>query len=115
MADPQIKQGLHTFIRLLNQERYWEAHETLERLWFPIRKSKRPQVTPLKLLINGAVILELQRRGRPDAAGRVLCAFSRKRRLLYRYNGVEAGMVRLAHRHLRQKLIHLTLPVSVSF
>ena len=52
------------FKQLINDEKYYDAHEVLEELWFPIRKTKDHYCLVLKGFINGAVSLELYKRGK---------------------------------------------------
>lgn len=53
---------IEKFKNLINQEKYFEAHEALEEIWFPIRKRKNDCCLVLKGFINGAVSLELHKR-----------------------------------------------------
>ena len=50
------------FKTLINLELYYDAHEALEELWFPMRKEKDMYSFLLKGFINGAVSLELFKR-----------------------------------------------------
>ena len=43
---------------------FYEAHETLEELWFPLRFEKDDEVRLIRAYINAAVIFELVKRGR---------------------------------------------------
>lgn len=52
------------FKQYIINKQYFEAHEALEELWFPIRKSKTNYCLVLKGFINGAVSLELFKRGK---------------------------------------------------
>ncbi|WP_345988693.1 DUF309 domain-containing protein [Sulfurimonas sp. HSL1-2] len=56
------------FVACLNEERYYDAHEALEELWFPLRTQKTPEILLLKGLINASVSFELHKRGRPHKA-----------------------------------------------
>lgn len=56
------------FLVCLETERYYDAHETLEALWFPVRRDKSPEVLLLKGLINASVSFELHKRHRPKMA-----------------------------------------------
>ncbi|MHC3993382.1 DUF309 domain-containing protein [Thiomicrolovo sp. ZZH C-3] len=53
------------FLACLDEERYYDAHEALEDIWFPLRMQKTPEVLLLKGLINASVSFELHKRGRP--------------------------------------------------
>lgn len=56
------------FMTCLDEARYYDAHEVLEALWFPVRAEKSPEVLLLKGLINASVSLELHKRGRAHKA-----------------------------------------------
>lgn len=49
----------------IKEERYYDAHEDLERLWFPRRFEDNNEVRLWKGFINAAVCFELIKRGRP--------------------------------------------------
>lgn len=53
---------IEKFKSLINEQKYYEAHEALEELWFPIRYKKDDYCLALKGFINGAVCLELHKR-----------------------------------------------------
>ena len=65
MLTPEIARA---FIACLEEERYYDAHEVLEALWYPRRFEKDPEVLLLKGMINASVSFELHRRGREDRA-----------------------------------------------
>jgi len=56
-----VKQ-IEEFKTLINENKFYEAHEALEEIWFPIRKKKNDCSQVLKGFINGAVCLELFKR-----------------------------------------------------
>lgn len=58
------------FIERLEAERYYDAHESLEELWFPRRFEDNDEVRLLKGFINAAVSFELIKRGRPGPSER---------------------------------------------
>lgn len=53
---------IEEFKHLIEQQKFYEAHEVLEEIWFPIRKKKSDCSSVLKGFINGAVSLELNKR-----------------------------------------------------
>lgn len=59
------------FITALDEERYYDAHEALELLWFMRRFEAAADVKVMKGFINAAVSFELIKRGRHEAAKRV--------------------------------------------
>jgi len=59
------------FKRLIDQKKFYEAHEALEELWFPIRHEKDDYCLVLKGFINGAVCMELNKRDKITQAKKV--------------------------------------------
>lgn len=53
------------FVARLEAGCYYDAHESLEELWFPRRFEDSDEVRLLKGFINAAVSFELVKRGRP--------------------------------------------------
>jgi len=62
---PTIVQASEAFLKSLAQERYYDAHEDLEALWFPRRFEEDDEVKLWKGFINAAVSFELIKKGRP--------------------------------------------------
>ncbi|WP_294892062.1 MULTISPECIES: DUF309 domain-containing protein [unclassified Sulfuricurvum] len=60
-----IAEALGAFAVSLQEGRYYDAHEEIERLWYPRRFDDDDEVRLWKGLINAAVAFELTRRGRP--------------------------------------------------
>jgi len=65
-----LESALKQYIVLLEDKKYFDAHEALEAAWHPLRLSKDPLANLLKGLINGAVALEHIKRGGENYAGR---------------------------------------------
>jgi len=59
------------FNQLVNEKSFFEAHEALEELWFPIRKTKDSYSLVLKGFINGAVSMELFKRDKVEQSKKV--------------------------------------------
>jgi len=66
-----MKEACLAFMELIEKEDFYEAHEVLEDVWFPHRKSKEPKILVLKGFINASVALELNRLGRVQNAQKV--------------------------------------------
>lgn len=62
------RRQVDAFLACLRDERYYDAHEVLEIIWFPVRAQKTPEVLLLKGLINASVSFELHKRGRAHKA-----------------------------------------------
>ena len=57
--------------KLIQEHKFFEAHEALEEFWFPRRKDKTKEVLIVKGFINAAVSLELKKRGRVENSKKV--------------------------------------------
>lgn len=62
---------LDQFLTCLKEERFYDAHEALEQLWFPRRFEDNDEIKLLKAYINAAVSFELLKRGKKDSAKKV--------------------------------------------
>lgn len=65
-----MTEAVETYLRCLDEKRFYDAHEALEALWFPRRFEKTDEVLLLKGFINAAVSFELIKRGRPGPSER---------------------------------------------
>lgn len=84
------------FIEQLKNGCFFDAHETIEKLWFTNRFLKIPRVKLLRALINGAVSLELKKRSRHEPSRRVWKNFERSVYLLDEIDINERTMFKLA-------------------
>ena len=62
---------LDLYIRCLHEERFYDAHEALEEIWFARRFEDNAEIKLLKGFINAAVSFELIKRGRKEASAKV--------------------------------------------
>ena len=62
---------LDLYIRCLHEERFYDAHEALEEIWFVRRFEDDSEMKLLKGFINAAVSFELIKRGRKEASAKV--------------------------------------------
>lgn len=79
-----LKGALQTYIRLLSQEEYFEAHEVLEEAWHPLRLGDHPLKNLVKGLINAAIAFEHLKRNRSNAtlkATKVIVSYERYKHL----------------------------------
>jgi hypothetical protein len=72
-----MKNASEKFIQCLKNEEYFDAHEALEEIWFPIRLSNHPEKNMIRGLINAAVSFELHKRNRPDPSKRVFATYQK--------------------------------------
>ena len=70
------------FIELIQKGDFYEAHEVLEDVWFPYRKSKEPKYLVIKGFINASVAFELKRLGREENAHKVWQNYLKYRSLI---------------------------------
>ena len=73
---------LDRFVLCLDEERFYDAHEALEEVWFPRRFEDDKEMRLIKGFINAAVSFELTKRGRPNPATRAWGNYEKYRPLL---------------------------------
>lgn len=79
-----LEGALKTYLSLLDEEEYFEAHEVLEEAWHPLRLGKHPLANLAKGLINGAITFEHIKRNRRDMkkkAQTVIASYERHKHL----------------------------------
>ncbi len=74
---------IDAFKAYLREERFYDAHEALEALWFPRRFEATNEVKLLKGFINAAVSLELIKRKRVKQSKKVWLNYLKYRQLLF--------------------------------
>ena len=79
-----LEGALKVYMKLLDEEEYFEAHEVLEEAWHPLRLKKHPLANLVKGLINGAITFEHIKRNRDkvkERAQRVIASYERHKHL----------------------------------
>jgi predicted metal-dependent hydrolase len=79
-----LEGALKEYLRLLDEEAYFEAHEVLEEAWHPLRLSNHPLKNLAKGLINGAITFEHIKRNRANVknkAQRVIASYEKHKHL----------------------------------
>jgi len=84
---PAIMQACEAFILSLNEERYYDAHEDIEALWFPRRFEDNDEVKLWKGFINAAVCFELMKKRREKASETAWKTYLKYRPLLKKVTG----------------------------
>lgn len=84
MDKEKHKELLEEFLICLNQQRYYDAHEALEEIWFPRRFEDSNEMKLLKGFINASVSFELRLRAREDASAKVWKNYLKYKPLLYK-------------------------------
>lgn len=72
-----MMEEIERFKTLIKQELYYDAHEALEELWFPMRKVKDEYSFLLKGFINGAVSLELLKRKKIEQSKKIYLVYKK--------------------------------------
>ena len=74
----RITHACEAFVLSIQEERFYDAHEDLEALWFPRRFEDDNEVKLWKGFINAAVCFELIQKGRPkpsEIAWKTYCKY----------------------------------------
>ncbi len=86
MTQSKHSQLLDEFISLLDKELFYDAHESLESIWFPRRFENNKEMKLIKGFINAAVSFELIKRGRIESSKKVWKNYLKYKPLLYTIN-----------------------------
>ncbi len=86
MTQSRYIELLDEFMIRIEDQRYFEAHESLEAIWFPRRFEKSMEMNLLRGFINAAVSFELIKRGRPEASLRAWKTYLKYRPILCALN-----------------------------
>jgi hypothetical protein len=84
MTTNQHKQHLKDFMQELTEERFYDAHESLEVIWFPRRFEDSGEVKLLKGFINASVCFELVKKGKLEASDKVWKNYLKYKPLLHK-------------------------------
>lgn len=71
MTSSEYKEHLRSFIKEIDEERFYDAHESLEKIWFPRRFENSDEIRLLKGFINASVSFELAKKGKAEASAKV--------------------------------------------
>lgn len=74
---------IQKFIKCLNEERFYDAHEVLEAAWFPRRFEDDKEVKLLRGFINAAVSFELLKRGKEKQSRKVWANYLKYRPYIF--------------------------------
>ncbi len=78
----------------LDEERFYDAHEALEEVWFPRRFEDDREMKLIKGFINAAVSFELTKRGRPKPATKAWGNYEKYRPLLEQLSAMNTAQYR---------------------
>ena len=91
---------LQNFIRCLDEQRFYDAHEVLEELWFVRRFENSNEVKLLKGFINAAVSFELIKRGRLTPSKKAWLNYLKYRQYLFKTKSKKVDLYYKAHLHI---------------
>ena len=98
--DTQIEHILNKTISEINEHKFYDAHETLELIWYPRRFESSNEVKLIKGLINATVSLELLKKGKKDASKKVWKIYLKYRPLLYKTASAHLNSYHKIARHV---------------
>jgi hypothetical protein len=84
MTNDSVVQTLNKAISEIKEHSFFDAHETLESIWYPRRFEESNEINLIRGLINAAVCLELLKRGKEEAGKKVWKNYLKQRPLLYK-------------------------------
>jgi len=99
---------INAFIVCINEARYFDAHETLEKIWFPRRFEDDVEMKLIKGFINAAVSFEVIKRGRIESSEKVWETYEKYIILLGSFESPYNGRYIELDQLLRQKHGELT-------
>jgi hypothetical protein len=79
-----LEGAIKVYLKLLDEEEYFEAHEVMEEAWHPLRLKKHPLANLTKGYINAAITFEHIKRDRKNVkekAKKVLASYERHKHL----------------------------------
>ncbi len=79
---------------------FYDAHETLELIWFPRRFEENDEVKLIKGLINAVVSLELLKRDKESSSTKVWKNYLKYRPLLYKITSLHLNRYHQIARHV---------------
>ena len=91
---------LNNFLNSLDEQRFYDAHEDIEEVWFPRRFEDSNEVKLLKGFINASVSFELHKRGRSEASKRVWKNYLKYRTLLFKLESKHLNQYNYVVRYL---------------
>jgi len=96
----QHDQLLNDFISQVDEKLFYDAHETLEAIWFPRRFEDNNEIKLLKGFINAAVSFELIKKGKVISSKKVWKNYLKYRPLLYKVQSPHLNKYHFIARHV---------------
>ena len=101
-----IREVLQRFISLLDEQRFYEAHEVIEEVWFDNRFLDCNEVRLQKGLINAAVSFELLKKGKISQSKKVYKTYLKYRQLLFKIDSKNINAYYMAVRYVDNNISH---------
>ena len=100
ITNSEHNEALDDFISSLNEQRFYDAHEDLEKIWFPRRFEDNNEMKLLKGFINASVSFELVKKRRTDSAKKVWKNYLKYRQLLYKVESLHLNKYHFIARYI---------------
>ena len=91
---------IEEFQTCLDEQRFYDAHEALEEIWFPRRFEDDPEMKLLKGFINASVCFELFQQGKKAQSKKVWKTYLKYRPLLYKVKSIHLNKYHEIARHI---------------
>ena len=91
---------IEEFTICLNEQRFYDAHEALEEIWFPRRFEDDPEMKLLKGFINASVSFELFKKGKKVQSKKIWQNYLKYRPLLYKVESRYLNKYHAIARHI---------------
>ena len=109
MTNTQHSKYLDEFVDLLEQEKFYEAHEAIEIIWFKRRFEDCDEIRLLKGFINASVCFELIKRGRVEQSKRVWKTYLKYKPLLHKIDSPHINNYHQISRYIEDIYIKFNL------
>ena len=109
----QHKQHLKDFMQELDEDRFYDAHESLEVIWFPRRFEESDEIKLLKGFINASVSFELVKKGRVESAKKVWKNYLKYKPLLLKIDSEHLADYHAIALHVEDVQNRLNLNLSI--
>jgi len=97
---------LNEFVLCLDEQRYYDAHEALEEIWFPRRFEDSDEIRLLKGFINASVSFELRKQNKTEQGKKVWKNYLKYRPLLYKVTSPYLNNYHALSRYIDERNIH---------
>lgn len=93
---------IEEYVQCLDEQRYYDAHEALEAIWFPRRFEDDVEMKLLKGFINASVSFELFKQKKIPQSKKIWKNYLKYRPLLYKVNSIHLNRYHEIARYVEQ-------------